>query len=137
MLYFVLVFVFLLYGQIKPKYLIVCLSVLWMLNTPQNYKIVKDLWQPYHMAVYVAKDIQQLIPNDAILFFNTLGDLIQTSNSKNWNADAKQQIEKASNIDCWLLTYFESPEIIGLDNDSCSIETVYSNNRYYLYHIIK
>ena len=89
------------------------------------------------MAVYVAKDIQQLIPNDAILFFNTLGDLIQTSNSKNWNADAKQQIEKASNIDCWLLTYFESPEIIGLDNDSCSIETVYSNNRYYLYHIIK
>ena len=138
MLYFVLVFVFLLYGQ-KAKYLIVCLSVLWLLNTQQNYKIVKDLWRTYDMSIYWAKDIEELIPNNAILFSNTfeLNDLIQVSKSKIWNVDVQQQIEKTSNIDCWLLTYYGSVETTGLTNAGCSVDTVYSNCCYNLYHIIK
>lgn len=141
MLYFVMVFVFLLCNHKKVKYMLIALSLLWMLNTSSNYKIIKDLWQPFDGNVYIAKTIQQLIPNDAVFFLDVASQrgLIDASIWKTWDINVQKQLEESQTKDFWLFTLQEKhDDAIGcFEKDECSVDLVYSDGYYGLYHIKK
>lgn len=141
MLYFVMVFVFLLCNFKKEvKYMLIALSLLWMLNTSSNYKIIKDLWQPFAMEIYAVKDIQQLIPNDAVFFVDVVErDLIDASIWKTWDINVQKQLEESQTKDFWLLIYQpKHDDAIGcFENDGCLVDLVYTDGWFELYHIKK
>lgn len=136
MLYFVLVFVFLLYGQIKPKYLMVCLSVLWMLNTPQNWVIIKDLWSPYAKDVVIASEVEKFVPNKTRFYVNTwkIKDLFSIP-YEDWSETGTQYVQTGINVDCWLFPCSDDLEK-QIKAQGCTIEVV-NIESYKLVHIKK
>ena len=90
------------------------------------------------MEIHAVKDIQQLIPNDAVFFVDVVErDLIDASIWKTWDINVQKQLEESQTKDFWLLIYQPKHDdaIGGFKNNGCLVDLVYTDGWFELYHI--